>query len=121
MASPKALAAKFLGAAQRNPSARREICQEAARTFMGLAHDPRNVRQTGQLAKIGIEFADAAIRAQPITMDDFTDLLHETAQAHEASGGDAMDEIAIRREVHDERTTRDPGNVSIAPASFNKD
>ncbi len=102
------------------PAAQAEILRGGAYTFMGLAHDPRNVKAQQQLAKIGLGFAGAAMRAQSATMDDFVDLLQETRAAYEQTDN-AMDEISLRRQIHDERTPPDPGHISIAPSSFNKD
>jgi hypothetical protein len=57
-------------------------------------------------------------------MDDFADLLQETAAAYEKVGpfgDDQMDLIAARREIHEDRTPRQAGQVFITPESFNKD
>jgi hypothetical protein len=110
---------QYVGAAQANPDGRPEIYRQAAYRFMGLAQNPKNARQSHQLAQIGLEFANAATR--PVTMDDFQDLLRETAQAYDEAGDDPMDLISRRREIHDERTPLLPGQVLITPESFNRD
>jgi len=120
-ASAKKLADQFLAAARKSPGDRPEICRRAAYTFMGLAQDPKNVRSSGQLAQIGMHFATAAHRERPPVMDDFNDLLQETVVAYNEVGDDQMDLISRRREIHDERTPSDPGRISIAPESFNRD
>lgn len=115
------IAKRFVGAAQKYPGDRPEIFRKASYTFMGLAQDPKNARSSQKLASIGLEFAAAAHRERPAVMDDFTDLLRETAEAYEQVGDDPMDLVARRREIHDERTPLMPGQVSIAPESFNRD
>lgn len=122
-ASAKKLAEQFVGAAQRasDPEHRREILKKAAYTFMGLAQDKRNAPSSMKLAQIGADFALAATRERPAVMDDFVDLLQETHQTYQEVGDDHLDLIARRREVHDERTKPDPGHISIAPSSFNRD
>lgn len=120
-AAAKKLANEFIGAARVNPAGRGDIFREAAYTFMGLAQNPKNSRLSGSLSKIGLEFANAASRERPPTMDDFKDLLLETQQAYNEVGDDPQDLVARRREIHDERTPHTPGFVSIAPESFNRD
>jgi hypothetical protein len=117
------IAARFIGAAQKYPQQRAEIFREAAQTFMGLAQNPKNSRSAGALAKIGLDFAHHAATAQEqtVTVDDFTDLLRETAQAYHEAGDDPMELVARRREIHDERSPVDPNRMSIAPESFNRD
>jgi hypothetical protein len=120
-ATAKKLADQFLAAARKDPGNRPEICRRAAYTFMGLAQDPKNVRSSGQLAQIGMQFATAAHHERPPVMDDFNDLLQETMIAYNEVGDDQMDLVARRREIHDARTPMTPGAFSIAPESFNRD
>jgi hypothetical protein len=120
-ATAKQIAAQYIGAAQKHPVNRPEIFRTAAYKFMGLAQDPKNMRSAGTLAQIGLDFAAAATREQPVTMDDFTDLLRETQTAYDEVGDDPMDLVARRRDIHDARTPVTPGFTSIAPESFNKD
>jgi hypothetical protein len=57
-------------------------------------------------------------------IEDFEDLLRETHAAYDAAGpwgDDPMDLIARRREIHEDRTPRLPGQVYITPESFNMD
>jgi hypothetical protein len=118
------IAQSFLGAAAANPQQKHEICRQAAYTFMGLAQDPKNARASQQLAEVGLQFARASADSRPPVMDDFADLLQETAAAYEAAGpwgDDPMDLIAMRREIHEDRTPRTPGQIFITPESFNKD
>lgn len=121
MATTRKLVESFIGAAKANPGARPEIFRRAAYTLMGLAQNPKNARSASQLARIGNEFARAAWATQPVVIDDFDEILQETAQAYEEVGDDPMDLVARRREIHDERTPPTPGQVSIAPESFNRD
>jgi len=115
------IASAFIGAAQREPGNRSEIFRKAAYTFVGLAQDPANARSSSQLVQLGLQFADAAHSARPPTMDDFVDLLRETETSYNEVGDDPQDLIARRREIHDDRTKPDPGHISIAPSTFNKD
>jgi hypothetical protein len=118
------IAQSFLGAAAANPQQKHEICRQAAYAFMGMAQDPKNVRASQQLAEVGLQFARASADTRPPVMDDFADLLQETQQAYEAAGpygDDPMDLIAMRREIHEDRTPRTPGQIFITPESFNRD
>lgn len=124
MAKIEQIAQSFLGQAAANPQMKHEICRQAAYTFMGLAQDPKNARASQHLSEVGLQFARAAGDARPPVMDDFADLLQETQQAYEAAGqygDDPMDLIAIRREIHEDRTPRTPGQIFITPESFNRD
>ena len=71
-----------------------------------------------------MNFANLASRyTRPPTVEDFQDLLQETAEAYEEVGGegsDPMDLVARRRELHEERSPHGP-SVSIAPETFNED
>lgn len=126
MAKAHDLVQQFVGAAQKNPAGREAIYRQAASTFMGLAHDPKNAKMQGKLSKIGLEFANAAGQTeQQFTTDDFTDLLKETQASYQEVGDDEMDLIARRRQIHEER---DPAGgqhggqqISITPESFNVD
>lgn len=122
MAKIKDIVGRFVSMAKRDPQNAPEVYRQAARTFIGLAIDPKNARSTRALHNIAMDFAQRASRMQPqpVTIDDFTDLLQETAQAYAEVGDDVMDLIARRREIHDER---DPmaKRVSIAPETFNRD
>lgn len=120
---PADLVRVFVGAAQENREAAPLVCREAAATFAGLALDPRNARISRQLQQTAMEFAAAARRPldrPPPTVDDFEELLEETAEAYGQVGGHAMDVIARRRELHEERKPGGP-HVSITPESFNTD
>ena len=106
-----------------SPGTRQVVCQQAAATLAGLALDPRNARLTRSLNQAAMEFAAAARRSEeapPPTVDDFEELLEETAEAYQQVGGHAMDVIARRREIHEERKPGGP-HVSITPESFNTD
>lgn len=124
MAKIEQIAQSFLGQAAANPQQRHEICRQAAYTFMGLAQDPKNARASQHLAEVGLQFARAAGDARPPVMDDFADLLKETQIAYDLVGpygDDPMDLIAARREIHEDRTPRTPGQIFITPESFNRD
>ena len=122
------LAERFIAQAKAaKPAERNEIFRQAAYTFMGMAQNPKHARGAQRLTAIGLDFAGAASskaetpHAGPVTMDDFTDLLQETSRSYDEVGDDPMDLIARRRQVHEDRTPVDPGRISIAPESFNKD
>lgn len=122
-ASVKQVYERYIGEAMANPKARPQIFRKAAYELMGLAQNPKNARVAKSLASIGMQFAEASRERQqrvPV-MDDLADLMHETALAYQEVGDDPMDLVARRREIHDDRTPRVPGNVSIAPESFNRD
>lgn len=119
-ATAKSIADQFIGAARENPSGREEIFKRAANTFMGLAMDPKNARSSQQLAKIGMDFATAASVERPATMSDFTDLLNTTRQAFEETGEDPMGAIARRAEIQAANTPVNPGQISIAPETFDE-
>lgn len=121
MPSAEQIAHKFIGAAQKNPTDREAIFRQAAYTFMGLAHDPKNAHSQGALAKIGLDFAQAAVREQPVVTDDFTQLLRETQQAYNETSGDTMEAIARQRQLHDEQDPARAKQIIITPESFNKD
>jgi hypothetical protein len=116
------LAQKFIAQAKAvSPAQRDEVLRNAAYTFVGLAQNPKHTRGAKKLTAIGLDFAKAASRAQPVVTDDFTDILRETQQAYDEVGDDPMDLVARRRQVHEERTPMESGRVSIAPESFNRD
>jgi hypothetical protein len=122
MSSIRELADHFVGmAAQVQPEQQSEVLRQAAYEFMGLSQKPQNARSAEKLARIGLDFANAASRQRPPTMDDFTDLLQGTEQAYDETGDDVMNLISRRRELYEERVSPTPGAVSIAPDSFNKD
>jgi hypothetical protein len=119
------LAQAYIGQATRNPVAAPRILRTAAATFAGLSRNPMNAKRADKLQAIAFDFVNAAARAQaqkerPLTTDDFTDLLNETAEAYDESSDDPIETVARRREIHQDRTTEAP-HVSIAPASFNAD
>jgi len=77
-----------------------------------------------QLQRIAMEFASAARRSPdetPPTVDDFQELLDETAEAYDQVGGHAMDLIARRRQLHEQSKSGGGAHVSITPESFNTD
>lgn len=118
----KKIANAFIGAAKQHPERAPAIYRRAAQKLIGLSRDPRNSGSAKALQNAAMDFVSAAQRGQQsITIDDFTDLLVETAQAYDEAGDDPMDLVAARRDIHEERTPYIPGNVSIAPESFNKD
>lgn len=118
-ATLKTLASGFLGAAQNQPDRQAEIYHKAAATFMGLASKPENARLQAQLHSLAQQFSHAAQR--PPTVEDFNNLLQETAEAYEEVGGDDdVDLVARRREIHDDRAP-EGRPISIAPASINQD
>lgn len=124
MAKVDQIAQSYIAKAAANPGQRHEICREAAYTFVGLARNPKNAHAAGQLAEVGKAFAFAAASERPPVMDDFANLLQETAAAYEKVGpfgDDQMDLIAARREINQERSPRIPGQVFITPESFNMD
>lgn len=99
------------------------ILRMAAARFGRAATDPKNAHLSDRLNNVAMGFSRAAQRAQPrrATVSDFVDLLEETKAAIEEVGDhNAMNIIARRREIHDERSTDAP-RVSIAPSSFNED
>lgn len=124
MANIADMAQHFIGAATANPEQKHAICHQAAQAFMNAAENPRNASNAKSLTEMGLAFARAAQSARPPVIEDFADLLHETAAAYEAAGpwgDDPMDLVSIRREIHDQRTVLAPGETFITPPSFNKD
>ena len=98
------------------------VLREAANRFGRAAMSPQNAHLSARLNDVAMGFARAA-RAAPrrATVSDFVDLLEETKAAiAEVGDHNAMDIIARRREIHDERSTDAP-RVSISPSSFNED
>lgn len=131
MANAKEIVGRYLGAAQKHPNNRAEIFRDGAYAFIGMAQDPKNARASAKLAKIALGFANQATAERPPTMNDFNDLLRETHDAfHEVGdnppndedaligGDDPMDLIARRSEIQAARTVVHPGQVSIAPETF---
>lgn len=96
----------------------RMVYRGAATDLARAAMDPANKLASLQLSKAAMEFAAAARR--PPTTSDFLDLLRETEAAVHEVGGDPMNVIARRREIHEARSSDAP-RVSIAPESFNED
>jgi hypothetical protein len=114
----------YLSKAAANPAQRNEICRQAAQTFMGLAQNPRNAHAAKHLSEVGLQFAQAATSNRPPVIEDFEDLLRETAASYEAVGpygDDPMDLHAHQRELHAARTVVNPGQVFITPETFNRD
>ena len=98
------------------------ILRHAANKFARLAMAPENARFSAQLKNVAVGFAKAA-SAPPrrATVSDFVDLLEETkATIQEVGDHNAMNIIARRREIHEERSTDAP-RVSISPETFNED
>jgi hypothetical protein len=116
----KKLVASYIGAAKRRPDLTPSIYRKAARTLTGLSRDPENAHVASQLQEAALNFAGAAEGSQRApTVDDFTDLLRETATSYDQVGDDPIDLIARRREIHEARSGET--RTSIAPNSFNED
>jgi hypothetical protein len=116
----KKLVGSFIGAAKQRPDRAPAIYRKAAQVLTGLSRDPQNAHIAPQLQSAAIEFAGASASFQRApTIEDFTELLRNTAVAYDQVGDDPIDLIARRREIQEERSGET--RTSIAPASFNED
>lgn len=122
MAKLEQLVQEVIGRAKAAPDPE-PILRFAAKKFGRLAMVPENAEISERLRRTAMGFAQAAAkqaRRRP-TVSDFVDLLEETkASIEEVGDHNAMDIIARRREIHDERSTDAP-RVSISPETFNED
>lgn len=111
------LAQNFIGEAQKKPHLRPQIFRKAAQTFIGLAQDPKNAHVARRLQDVAAQFAEAS-RVVRASIEDFTELLEETAEAYEdVEGSSDMDVIAQRRQIHG----KDIQQISISPVTFDGD
>jgi len=119
MATTRDLAATVLGEAAMAPQLAPQIFKRASQNFARLAKAPQNSKISQELSALAQHFAAAADR--PGSVEDFHDLLRESAEAYEQVGDyeEDMDPIARRAEIHAERTPGLP-RVSIAPKSINR-
>ena len=109
----------YLGAAAAHPERADRVYRDAARTLAGLAQDPLNRPFKSILEGAALEFAGASAGWQaPPVVDDFRELLVDTAAAREALGG-TREDLAVEagRRVVAEAHEAHP-RVKITPPSL---
>lgn len=118
--SIKRLTDDVIGAALQDPRNAPLILRQGARTFAGLAKDPKNARVAQRLQDVAFEFAEMARQQQQQpTVDEFHQLVADTAEAYDHEGADDMAVIAERRMIEAERDAWK--RMSIAPESWDSD
>lgn len=115
------IAFSYVGQALQNPEAAGNIFQDAARTLLGYASDPKNTAIVPSLLGWASKFHGASAISEPgrpATIIDFLDILQERAEAYHQVGSpyDDMGYLAREREIHEERTPGSP-RISITPKS----